>query len=238
MQASTIVVTGGTKGLGREISLAFARRGHRVVALYRTDHAAAHALESDCALGGLACRAIHHDITEEADPSGTWSAPEIADAASLVLIHNACAAFEPRPLHTLTWDDYQASMNVALKGGMICTLALLRRMIAAKRGHIVTLLSTALRDVPPRGFAAYAAAKAALRSFTLSLAHEYSSRGIKVFSVSPGFMDTPLTAEWNPQLRSAIRAAGATTDPPTAARVLADLVENETTPGEGEDYAL
>ncbi|MBI5772289.1 MAG: SDR family NAD(P)-dependent oxidoreductase [Verrucomicrobia bacterium] len=238
MQTSTVIVTGGTKGLGREISLAFARRGHHVLALYHRDEQSAAKLDADFAAEKLAGRAFRHDVADAGENAAVWTLPEIREASSLVLIHNACAAFEPKPLHLLAWEDFDTGLQVALKGGWLRARALLRPMLAAKRGHLVTVLSTALHGPPPKGFTAYAAAKAALRAFTQSLAVEYAPRGLKVFSVSPGFMETALTANWNAQLKSGIRAAASVTDPAHAAGRLLELVESAATRGQGEDYPL
>ena len=85
----------------------------------------------------------------------------------------------------------------------------------------------AIDGAPPRGFAAYAAAKAALRSFTESLAAEYVARGVKVFSVSPGFMRTPLTDDWPAAMREAVMAGSMVEEPGAVAdRVVALALGN------------
>lgn len=82
-------------------------------------------------------------------------------------------------------------------------------------------------------------AKHALRGLTLALAAEYAERGVRVFSVSPGFMDAPLTKGWDSRLRDIIRAnSSRTTEPIGAARRLLELVTDETVLGCGEDYPI
>jgi NAD(P)-dependent dehydrogenase (short-subunit alcohol dehydrogenase family) len=112
-------------------------------------------------------------------------------------------------------------------------------MVKRKSGAIVTILTNAIEGMPPKGFAAYATAKHALRGFTLALATEYASRGIKVFSVSPGYMDTPLSQQWDMRLRELIRAnSERITIPATAAARILELVEDSNVPGKGEIYPV
>jgi NAD(P)-dependent dehydrogenase (short-subunit alcohol dehydrogenase family) len=238
VKPATVVVTGGTSGLGRELSLAFARRGHTVLALYHADARAAAELDAALAAASLSGRSFRHDVTDSREDAPVWSLPEITDASRLVLVHNAGATFEPKPLHLVPWDDFERCLAVALQGGWACGRMLLRPMLAKGGGHIVHVLTSAIAGLPPKGFAAYAAAKSALRSLTQSLAVEYGGRGVQVFSVSPGFMHTALTDRWHPSLREAVQRAQPAADPAiVAARVVA-LVEDEATAGHGEDYPI
>jgi len=230
----TLVVTGGTKGLGREISLAFARTGYYVVALYSSDDTAAEELKNALdRLKPVGC-VLRQDVCS-VEPD-VWDRKEIQDAESLVLLHNACAAFAPVPMHQLGWEDFEKNFRVAVKGAWDCTLPLLRLMVKKGGGTVVNVLTSAVSGMPPKGFAAYVTAKHALHGFTLALAVEYSARKIRVFSVSPGYMDTPLTEKWDARLRDTIRAASDRISVPAdaAARILA-LVEDKDFSGGGED---
>jgi NAD(P)-dependent dehydrogenase (short-subunit alcohol dehydrogenase family) len=112
-------------------------------------------------------------------------------------------------------------------------------MLRKGSGVIVNVLTSAIDGQTPKGFAAYVTAKYALRGLTLALAAEYAERGIRIFSVSPGFMDTPLTQKWDSRLREIIRTnSSRLTEPIEAAKRLLELVTDETTPGRGEDYPI
>src|SRR5579859_8140502 len=108
----TVIITGGTKGLGREIALAFGRAGYSVVALYATDAAAAKSLEAELAGASITGCVWRQDVTVE--NAADWNRPEIVGADSLMLIHNACAPFTPTPMHQLNWTDFQRSFDVAV----------------------------------------------------------------------------------------------------------------------------
>lgn len=231
-----VIITGGTKGLGREIALAFGRADYFVIALYAADTPAAESMKIALAGAGIAGTVLQHDVTSE-NPA-IWSRPEILEAGSLTLIHNACAPFTPVPMHQLHWQDFQRSFDVAVKGGWTCSQALIRLMLKKGGGTIVNILTSAVEGMPPKGFGAYAAAKHALCGLTLSLAVEYAPRGVRVFSAAPGFMATSLTEQWDARLREAIQMSARNSDPAAAARRLVELVEDKTTPGRGENYPI
>jgi 3-oxoacyl-[acyl-carrier protein] reductase len=233
----TAIITGGTKGLGRETALAFGRAGYDVLALYSADETAAQELVKDMAVQTIFGAVLHHDVRSE--DASIWSRPEIQAADSLTLVNNACAAFSPMPMHQLGWPDFEKSFLVAVKGAWSCSHSLIRPMLKKGRGTIVNVLTSAIEDQPPKGFAAYLTAKHALQGFTLALAAEYAVRGIKIFSVSPGYMETPLTRQWDARLREAIRTnAGRLTLPTEAAARIVDLVESGAVPGRGENYPV
>lgn len=236
MTRHTVIITGATKGLGRATALVFARAGHHVIGVYASDDTAAESLREELGRIGGDSVVVRHDIRDEGD--AFWSRPDIQNAPSLVLINNACAPFTPQPFHLLRWEEFERNLSVGLKGSWRCSLALLRPMLRCGRGVIVNVLTAAVHGAPPKGFAAYVAAKHALRGLTLALAAEYASKNIRVFSVSPGFMSTPLTADWDARLVEAIRTGGAVSDPGEAAAKIFSLVDAPTTRGQGEDYPV
>jgi len=231
------LITGGTKGLGREIALAFGRAGYEIIAFYSSDDEAAEELKNAFEEAKIEGSVVRQDVTVE--ESTLWNRADIQQAQSLTLIHNACAPFSPIPVHQLTWNDVENNIHVAVKGAWICTQALIRPMLRKGSGVIVNVLTSALAGETPKGFAAYLTAKHALRGLTLALAAEYADRGVRVFSVSPGFMDTPLTKGWDSRIRDIIREnSSRLSEPGGAARRLLELVTGETVPGRGEDYPI
>lgn len=233
----TAIITGGTKGLGRELALAFGRAGYSVMALYSADEAAAQELRKAMAATKSSGLVLRHDV-RSADPA-VWNRPEIQEADELTLVHNACANFSPMPMHQIGWPEYEQDFLVAVKGAWGCSRPLIRLMLKKGRGSIVNVLTSAIEGVPPKGFAAYLTAKYALQGFTLALAAEYAARGIKIISVSPGYMETPLTGQWDARLREAIRANSSRITLPTeAAAHIVTLVTDAAVPGKGENYPV
>jgi 3-oxoacyl-[acyl-carrier protein] reductase len=232
----TVIITGGTKGLGRETALAFGRAGYCVLALYSSDESAAAQLVAAMTEAKMHGLALRHDVRSE--DISIWGRTEIQEAESLTLVHNACAAFSPTPLHQLKWQDFEKNFLISVKGAWQCSQPLVRLMLKKGHGSIVNVLTSAIEGAAPKGFAAYVTAKHALHGFSLALASEYSARGLKVFSVSPGYMETSLTQQWDSRLRDTIRNSGRITLPADAAARIVALVGDEATPGHGENYSL
>ena len=232
----TAVVTGGTKGLGGGVSLELARAGYEVLALYRRDAAAAGKLDESLSREGLRGRSLQYDVTEGVPDDEFWARTEIVEASSLVLVHNAVAAFSPKPFHLLAWDDFVRAHDVAVRGLWLCASGLLRPMLRMGGGTIVAVLTSGLGDAPPKGFADYLTAKAGQGALLRSLSAEYAGRGLRTLSVRPGFMNTSLTEGWHPALQAAMRKSVSITDPAAvAARILA-LMDDATLPAAGESY--
>ena len=233
----TVIITGGTKGLGREIALAFGRAGYCVVALYSSDEVAAQKLAEIMAAEKISGLVLRHDVRSE--ETAIWNRPEIQETESLTLVNNACASFSPTPMHQLSWQDFEKNFLVAVKGAWSCSQPLIRLMIKNGQSSVVNVLTSAIEGSPSKGFAAYLTAKYALQGFTLALAAEYAARGVKIFSVSPGYMETPLTEQWDSRLREAIRAnSGRITIPAEAAARIVDLVEDGAVLGRGENHPV
>ena len=228
----TIVITGGSRGLGAELSRAACADGDTVVAIHRTPSDASRRLASEIAAAGGRLHLLPHDIT----------ASEIPDALPLegdrlVVIHNATAPFEPRPWHLWDGEAVRAQCEVAVTGFFHTVRPLLRPLSRAREATVVSVLSSVLADPIPAGFGGYVAAKAALEGATRALAAEVGKRGIRVFSVAPGFLETPLTAPWNPAFR-AEGSADRSTDPAVAARAILDRIDDPTIPARGEVHSL
>lgn len=227
----TVVITGATKGLGRELSFAFAADGYEVIGLYRSDVAAADQIKAEFASRGLPGRFIHQDIVAE----GAWVEFEEAIAASnadhIIFISNASAPFAPRPLHLIDGDELSQLLLVNAVGMLNVLKRLLPTMVRRRAGLVISILSTALTQ-KPKGFSAYVAAKAALRGLTDMAETEYGDRGIRFVSYSPGFMETDLTRSWSPHLKASMNLDGELDPAQVASRILAIANESavETSP--------
>jgi 3-oxoacyl-[acyl-carrier protein] reductase len=234
---NTVVITGGTRGLGRETALAFGRAGYFVLALYSSDAKAACELELSLDEIKASGAVVQHDVCSD-DPA-VWNRPEIQEADRLTLVHGACAAFSPVAMHQLGWRDFESSFLVAVKGAWHCSHSLVPLMLRKKGCAIVSILTSAAGGNPPKGFAAYVTAKHALRGFNLVLAAEYAARGLKIFAVAPGYMETSLTQKWDSRLRDLVRAnSDRITVPADAARRIVELVEDNGVSGHGETYPI
>lgn len=143
------------------------------------------------------------DVTQAAQIQAYLGGLERID----LLVHNAG---QTRDALLLKMDpaDFQALLDVHLKGAFLCAQAALKRMVKQRRGHIVTIGSySALSG--PAGQTNYAAAKAGLIGLTQSLAAEYGPRNIRANCVLPGFLKTRMTCAQLERQRPQIEAAHA-----------------------------
>jgi len=205
MSARTLLVTGATGGVGREL-LTLARAAEwDVVGLYRADHAAAASLRE--AWGGAPGLRLHAcDLTSPEQVEALLEAlgPDFCPDA---LVHLASPPLQLAPLHRTGWEEFERQLDGVLKAAVLLTQPLLRRMLRRGHGRVIAALSSAAIGRPPRGFGSYATAKYALAGYMRSLAAEYAGRGISANTVSAGPMDTAMLRELPAPLREELRAS-------------------------------
>jgi 3-oxoacyl-[acyl-carrier protein] reductase len=186
-----VVVTGGTRGIGRAISLAFARCGAQVFAAYMSDDAAAHATVAETAdLPGSV-------VAIKADVSTTEGAQAVINAASQeagridVLVNNA-GIVKDGFLAMMADDDWDSVIRTNLYPLFHCCKWGARKMLAQRCGSIITVSSISAISGTV-GQTNYAASKGAAISFTKSLARELGPLGIRVNAVVAGLIKTDMT---------------------------------------------
>ncbi len=190
-----VLVTGGSRGIGKAVSLAFARAGAAVAVLYRENRGVAEATLAQ--LPGDGHFALRADV---ADPAAVASAVDEAMARwgrIDVLVNNAGIGVYHR-LAEVSYEEWREAwrrtLTVNLEGPANLSYCVARRMMASGGGRIVNITSRgAFRGEPLKP--AYGAAKAALNSLSQSLAVALAPWNIFVGAVAPGFVNTELTAD-------------------------------------------
>ncbi|MCX6014716.1 MAG: 3-oxoacyl-ACP reductase FabG [Chloroflexales bacterium] len=196
------VVTGGSRGIGRAISLSLATTGATVVVNYRGNQAAAdETVASIVAAGGQAV-AIQADVAKGEDVERLFKEVNERFGRIDILVNNAGITRDTLMLR-MKDDDWDAVMDTNLRGLFLCTRAVLRPMTRVRWGRIINITSV-VGLMGNAGQANYAAAKAGIIGFTKSVAREIGSRTITVNAVAPGFIDTELTASLGPETREAL----------------------------------
>ncbi|MBI4186583.1 MAG: SDR family oxidoreductase [Chloroflexi bacterium] len=191
LAGKTAIVTGGKKGIGRAISLAFAGAGADLVICSRgIEDGRLQAVADEIHRLGRRCLAVQADITRRADVDNL--ARRAADEFGHIdiLVNNA-GNFIVAPLLELSEDDWELTFNTHLKGYYFCCQAVGKKMVEQKRGNIINIASSlAHRPVPGRGV--YSIAKAGVVMMTRVLARELASYHIRVNAISPGLVRTEL----------------------------------------------
>jgi 3-oxoacyl-[acyl-carrier protein] reductase len=184
------VVTGAARGIGAATALRLARDGHAVAVLDLDEAACAGTVDAITAAGGRAL-AVGVDVSraDQVEAAVARVAEELG--APTILVNNA-GIIRDNLIFKMTEDDWDAVINVHLRGSFLMTRAVQAHMSAEKYGRIVNLSSSSAQG--NRGQANYSAAKAGLQGFTKTLAIELGRFGVTANAVAPGFIQTDMTA--------------------------------------------
>jgi len=186
------LVTGGSRGIGRAISLTLALRGAYVIINYRGDHHAANAALEELTRAGGRGELCRFDITDDGATDAAVSGIVDRHQKIDILINNAGVTSDNLLLR-LKPDDWDKVIGTNLRGTIVCTKAACRVMVRQRYGRIVSL-SSVVGQMGNAGQSLYAASKAGIIGFTKALAREVASRGITANVVAPGFITTDMTA--------------------------------------------
>jgi NAD(P)-dependent dehydrogenase (short-subunit alcohol dehydrogenase family) len=188
LEGQHAIVTGGGRGIGAAIATALGALGARVTVMGR-DKAV---LEKHAATLPNNAHAIVCDVTDQASVKEAFDrARKAAGMDALILVNNAGQAKSEKFSDT-SLELWQQMLAVNLTSAYLCTQQVLPAMIAAQRGRIVNIASTAGVKAAPR-MTAYSAAKHGVVGLTRSLALETVRFGITVNAVCPGYTDTDMT---------------------------------------------
>lgn len=186
----TAIVTGAARGIGAAVAKRLAKDGFQVAVLDLDESACADTVSAIEAAGGKAL-AVGANVADEQSVAAAVEkvATELGDPT--VLINNA-GITRDNLLFKMTVDDWDAVMNVHLRGAFLMSRATQKYMVEAKFGRIVNLSSTSA--LGNRGQVNYSAAKAGMQGFTKTLAIELGKYGVTANAIAPGFIETEMTA--------------------------------------------
>ena len=186
----TAIITGGATGIGRAVSLAFARAGYAGAVLYKTSETAAQALVREIENGGGRAVAVSCDVRDSASVQNAVDTVREKLGKTDALVNNA--GISEQLLFTDITDEKWADMlSVHLTGAFYMTRAVLPDMLHQKYGRIVNIASM-WGETGGSCEVHYSAAKAGLIGMTKALAKELAPSGITVNAVSPGAVDTDM----------------------------------------------
>jgi len=198
----TIIVTGGSRGLGAAMCRKLAALGYPVAVNYASNAAAAEAVVRDITQAGGRAVAVAGDVADETDVARLFEAAEKLLGPLGGLVNNAGIVGGSNRLADLDAVVLRRTFAINVFGTMLCARAAVRRLSTARGGTggaIVNLSSVASRLGGAGELVHYAASKGAIDSFTLGLAREVADEGIRVNAVAPGLIET----EMNPPDRLA-----------------------------------
>ena len=200
--SKTILITGGSRGIGRACVELFARKGWRVVFLCRTREDAAKTLVDKLRAEGCDAEYFLCDVSDRTRVNEVVG--EILRRCHRIdaLVNNA-AISQIKLFTDLTPEDWRRMFAVNVDGVFNCTQAVLGGMISEKRGAIVNI-SSMWGQVGASCEVAYSAAKAAVIGLTKALAKEVGPSGVRVNCVCPGVIDTDMLGALDEETRAAL----------------------------------
>lgn len=191
LQEKVAVVTGGGRGLGRSIALAFGKEGARVVIAARTEEEITHVVEEMRALKREVV-AVQTDVTKE-DAVARLVERTLQEYGTVdILINNAGDRGYIGPVSDVTLDQWEYALKVNLTSAFLCSRAVLPVMMKNRQGKIINIATT---TTPRPNLTPYMVAKAGLIHFTRQLARELKDCNIQVNAIHPGVMDTRMQTE-------------------------------------------
>lgn len=199
-----VLVTGGSRGIGRAVVQEFARRGATVVLTYASSEAAAQEAVALATQVRAAAQvsATKLDVRDSSACAATVEQVIAKHGRIDVLVNNAGVALDGLLVRygDAQWDE---TINTNLRGAFALARAAARPMMKQRHGCIVQI-SSVVGEMGNAGQVAYAASKAGLIGMTKALARELASRGIRVNAVTPGFIETDMTNALNDAQRAAL----------------------------------
>ena len=195
------LVTGASRGIGRQIALALGEAGARVIGTATTPAGAA-AIAAMLAGAGCAGEGMQLDVAAADSIETLLASLDAADQMPTILVNNAAVTRDALLLR-IKPEDWDQVIATDLTAVFRLSKGCLRAMMKARRGRIITLTSV-VGMTGNAGQANYAAAKAGVLGFTKSLAREVASRAITVNAVAPGFIETDMTGALAEAQRAAL----------------------------------
>lgn len=195
------IVTGASRGIGREVALALAAEGATVIVNYNGSAAKAEEVTAAIEAAGGTAEAVQCNVAEF-DKAAEFTAYVVKKYGRVDILVNNAGVTRDNLLMKMSEEDYDAVMDINLKGAFNCIKHLARQFLKQKAGRIINM-SSVCGVMGNIGQANYSASKAGMIGMTKAVAKELGSRGVTCNAVAPGFIKTDMTEE----LSEAVKAA-------------------------------
>lgn len=196
-QAPVVLVTGGSRGIGAAICLGAAEAGWSVVVNYASNAKAADAVVATISQGGGSAIAVKGDVGSDTDIKSMFATVDEAFGRLDGLVNNAGIVGPTQRVDEMSVERLERMFRINVTGSILCAGEAVRRMSTrhgGKGGVIVNISSVAAELGSPAQYVDYAASKGAIDTFTIGLAREVATEGVRVNAVRPGIIDTEIHA--------------------------------------------
>ncbi|WP_333638153.1 3-oxoacyl-[acyl-carrier-protein] reductase [Tissierella praeacuta] len=196
------LITGGSRGIGKEIALELARNGVHIGISYVSNTEKANEVLEEIKSYGVNAVAVKANVSVEEDVLQMIKTIEEELGTIDILVNNA-GITKDNLLIRMKEQDWDEVMDVNLKGVFLCTKAVSRIMMKKRYGKIINITSV-VGITGNAGQGNYSASKAGVIGFTKSMARELASRGIRVNGIAPGFIETDMTDVLKDEIKEAM----------------------------------
>jgi 3-oxoacyl-[acyl-carrier protein] reductase len=202
LEGRIALVTGGSRGIGRAIGVALGRLGAKVVLNFAANETAANEAAAEITAAGGAAVTKRFDVADAPATDAAIKEIVATEGGLHILVNNAGVAVNTLVLGAKD-ADWKRAIDVNLGGTFHCCRAALRALMKAKDAGRIINITSITGETGSAGQGPYVAAKAGVIGLTKTLAREYASRGVTVNAVSPGYIETDMTANDLPEARRA-----------------------------------
>lgn len=186
------LITGGTRGIGKQIALTFAKEGYNIAINYRTENDDLKKTKQEVEANNVKCSAVQGDVTNFKDCE-QFVKQIVEEFGNIDVLVNNAGITKDTLLMRMKEEDFKQVIDTNLVGTFNVTKNVITYMMKARNGRIINI-SSVVGISGNAGQTNYAASKAGIIGFTKSLAKEVASRNITVNAVAPGFIETQMTA--------------------------------------------
>ncbi len=201
METKTVLVTGGGRGIGKAIALAFAKEGYQVAVNYNGSKEAAKETASLCEQEGVKAKIYRCNVADYTAVEQMMKQVN-EDFGSIDVLVNNSGITKDGLLLRMKEEDFDKVIDINLKGTFNCIRHAARIMMKQRHGSIINM-SSVVGIMGNIGQMNYAASKAGIIGLTKSAAKELASRNIRVNAIAPGFVETEMTKVLSEEARSA-----------------------------------
>lgn len=205
LKGKNVLVTGASSGIGQAIAIEFAKEGANVIINYRGNLKGAEETQREISKFAVKTIIINADVAKEEEILHMFD-QSIVELGSVDILINNAAIQNQIPSHERTTANFDKTIGVNLRGPFICSREAIKHFLHRNYAGVIINISSPHEIIPKPGYVDYAMSKAGLINLTRTLALEYAHKGIRVNSVVPGAVITPMNDSWiqDPQKKAAV----------------------------------
>lgn len=190
-EKKVVFVTGGSRGIGKEVALKYAQNGFNIVTNYVSDKTDVEKLKKEFEENNVEALVLKADVSKQEEVEKVVESAIEKFGKIDVLVNNA-GITRDNLLMRMKEEDFDKVLEINLKGTFLVTKAVTKYMMKKRQGSIINL-SSVVGVAGNAGQCNYSASKAGVIGFTKSIAKELASRNIRANAVAPGFIETDMT---------------------------------------------